>query len=118
MHYLLTYFTYLPKILCRCFGAPATLPCRPGSSLITLTSGWANHVRELYPLLDAEMMQCCEELLVFLSRHPHVPRPVPRQRATREAGGRSVLPDPSFSILKAHLLTRRYAGCFRAPCRA
>ena len=41
------------------------------------------------------MMQC-EELLVFLSRHPHVPRPVPRQRATREAGGRGVLPYPSF----------------------
>ena len=88
--------------------------------LHTLPTYWRLHtVRELYPLLDAEMMQCCEELLVFqLSRHPHVPRPVPRQRATREAGGRGVLPDPSFSILKAHLLTRRYAGCFRAPCRA
>ena len=77
-------------------------------------------VRVSYPLLDAEMMQC-EELLGFprdAGRVPRIPRPVPRQRATREAGGRGVLPDPSFSILKAHLLTRRYAGCFRAPCRA
>ena len=31
-------------------------------------------VRVLYPLLDAEMMQCCEELLVF-----------PSQDATRRA---------------------------------
>ena len=80
-----------------------------------------SHVRVLYPLLDAEMMQCCEELHGFprdAGRVPRIPRPVPRQRATREAGGRGVLPDPSFSILKAHLLTRRYAGCFRAPCRA
>ena len=58
-----------------------------------------SHVRVLYPLLDAEMMQCCEELHGFprdAGRVPRIPRPVPRQRATREAGGRGVLPDPSF----------------------